>query len=35
MESQRSVASSTVDSQVSEEWSDDDEEEDAYDYYGE
>ena len=35
MESQCSVASSTVDSQVSEDWSTEEEEEDAYeDYYG-
>lgn len=36
MESQCSVASSTVDSQVSEDWSTEEDEEDAYDdYYGE
>ena len=35
MESQCSVTSSTVDSQVSEDWSTEEEEEDAYeDYYG-
>ena len=36
MESQCSVASSAVDSQVSEEWSTEEEEDDMYeDYYGE